>query len=86
MENKYNSQMELFNKLKPALRTKRHELERKNIKFIREIDIWNYNKENIWAKARGLTIAGMVNHILNTDDKKYEEYCLKKMKERDNNG
>lgn len=81
MENKFNSQIELFNKLKPAIRTKKHELIRNGIKFVKETDIWEYNKEYNWRQATGLTLAGMVNDILNTSDKLYEEYVLKKIKE-----
>lgn len=83
MENKFNSQMELFNKLKPAMRTKKHELMRKGIKFVKEKDIWEYNKEFNWRQATGLTLASMVNDILNTNDKNYEEYVLKKIKDSD---
>lgn len=81
MENKFNSQTELFNKLRPAIRTKKHELIRNGIKFVKETDIWEYNKEYNWRQATGLTLAGMVNDILNTSDKNYEKYALKKIKE-----
>lgn len=81
MENKFNSQMELFNKLRPAIRTKKHELIRNGIKFVKETDIWEYNKEYNWRQATGLTLASMVNDILNTSDKNYEEYVLKKIKD-----
>lgn len=81
MENKFNSQTELFNKLRPAIRTKKNELIRSGIKFVKETDIWEYNKEFNWRQATGLTLASMVNDILNTSDKLYEEYVLKKIKE-----
>lgn len=81
MENRFNSQTELFNKLLPAMRTKKHELIRRGIKFVKEIDIWEYNKEFNWRNATGLTLASMVNDILNTSDKLYEEYTLKKIKD-----
>ncbi len=84
MENKFNSQRDLFNKLKPALKTKVHELERSGIRYIREIDIWDFNKENSWRNATGLTIASMVNDILNTDEKLYIEFTLKRLRKRDN--
>ena len=68
MENKLNTQMDLYNKVKPALRKKKHEIIRKGIKIVKESDIWNYNKEYNWKNAKGLTLASMVNDILNTDD------------------
>lgn len=79
MENKFNSQLELYNKLKPALRTKRHELYRGGLKIIKENDIWNYNKEAVWKNAKGLTIASMVNDILNTPTEAYENYINEKI-------
>lgn len=86
METKFNSQNELYLKIKPALRTKKNEMRRNGIKFIREIDIWEYNKEYTWRGAKGLTLAGLVNDILNTDEHLYEEYALKKIKERVDDG
>jgi hypothetical protein len=79
MENRITTQNDLYKKLKPALRTKKHELILNGIRFVKEIDIWNYNKENNWVNAKGLTIAGMVDNILNTSDKDYEKYVLDKI-------
>ena len=50
---KIKSQKELYIKLLPALRTKKHELNADNMKFINEIDIWNYNKIYNWKDAKG---------------------------------
>lgn len=79
MENKIKTQNELYSKVKPALRTKRHELFMNGIKIVKEIDIWNYNKENNWRNARGLTLAGMVDNILNTSEEEYEKYVIDKI-------
>ena len=79
MESKITTQNDLYKKLKPALRTKKHELILNGIKFVKEIDIWNFNKEYNWSNAKGLTIAGMVDNILNTSDKDYEKYVLDKI-------
>ena len=67
MDSKISTQNELYLKLKPALRTKKHELFLNGIKYVKEIDIWNYNKEVNWRNARGLTLASMVDNILNTN-------------------
>lgn len=80
METKITSQEELYNKVKPALRTRRHELYRVGLNMISENDIWNYNKENNWKDAKGLTIAGMVNDILNTTNDEYKEYVINNIK------
>lgn len=74
---------ELYKRVKPALRTKRHELYMKDKKFISEKDIWNYNKENIWMEVKGLTLSQMVDDILNTDDKIYEQYVITKINKDD---
>lgn len=79
MEKTINSQTELYKKVLPALRTKRHELILSGIKIVKEIDIWNYNKEYNWKNAKNLTLASMVDNILNTSDKSYEDYVIDKL-------
>ena len=84
MENRIKSEKDLYKRVLPALRTKKHELCASNIKFITESDIWNYNKIYNWKNAKGLTISIMVDNILNTNDKEYENYALKIIHERNN--
>lgn len=79
MEKTINSQTELYKKVLPALRTKKHELMLNGIKIVKEIDIWNYNKEYNWKNAKNLTLASMVDDILNTNDKSYENYVIEKI-------
>ena len=79
MEKTINSQTELYKKVLPALRTKRHELMLNGIKIVKGIDIWNYNKEYNWKNAKNLTLASMVDDILNTNDKSYEDYVIEKI-------
>lgn len=79
MEKTINSQTELYKKVLPALRTKRHELMLNGIKIVKEVDIWNYNKEYNWKNAKNLTLASMVDDILNTSDKSYEDYVIDKL-------
>ena len=79
MEKTINSQTKLYKKVLPALRTKRHELLLNGIKIVKEIDIWNYNKEYNWKNAKNLTLASMVDNILNTSDKSYEDYVIDKL-------
>ena len=55
---------ELYKRLKPALLTKKNELKRSGIEYIKEEDIWNYLIRNDWKKRENLTIAEMVNDIL----------------------
>jgi hypothetical protein len=82
---KIRSQKDLYMKLLPALRTKKHELDAANLKFIREIDIWNYNKLYNWRDANGLTLASMVDNILNTPNALYADYKIEQIKKSDEN-
>ena len=52
MEKKINTQRDLYNKVLPALKTKRHELISAGIKIVKEEDIWNYNKNKKWKNAK----------------------------------
>lgn len=79
----FNTETELYKRVLPALKTKKHELIKNGIEFINEKDIWNYNKINKWRNDTGLTLAKMVDDILNTENDKYYEYKLNKMKESD---
>ncbi|MDE6141475.1 MAG: post-transcriptional regulator [Bacilli bacterium] len=83
MENKINSQTDLYKRIKPALRTKKHELIAAGIKIVSEKDIWDYNKENKWRNGKGLTIASMVDDVLNTDNNVYQDYVIKKLNIKD---
>lgn len=83
MEKAFKSQSELYERIKPALRTKKNELIRAGIKYIKMNDIWNYQIDNNWKSSQGLTLASMVNDILNTSDEAYESYTLKKINGKD---
>ncbi len=52
---------ELKNRLMPALRLKKEEINNKNIT---EEDIWNYLKETKWINSNNLSLSDMVNDIL----------------------
>lgn len=69
-----NTEKDLFNKLKPALRCKKHELINSKINSVNEVSIWKYNKENNWKHVKGLTISKMVDDILNTPNEEYYNY------------
>ena len=73
------SQKELFIRIKPALRCKKHELMASGIDFVSEIDIWNYNKNNIWKNIKGLTLYEIVDDVLNTPNEEYKRYVIDKL-------
>ncbi len=78
---RFNSLEDLYKKLYPALKTKVNDLKRKNIKYIKEEDIWNYLRKNYWNKSVKLTLADMVSDILSTPDYILEEYVSKNIKD-----
>ena len=80
---KINSELDLYNRLLPALRTKKHELYRNNIKILQEKDIWLYNKYVNWKNVSGLCLSKMVDDILNTDDNAYYDFKVQKIREQD---
>ena len=47
--------------------------------IVKEEDIWNYNKNKKWKNATSLTLAGIVDDILNTDNQEYENYVVQKI-------
>ena len=73
------SQKELFERVKPALRCKKHEMMAEGIEYVSEIDIWDYNKKNKWKEQQGLTLFQVVDDILNTPNKVYKNYVLNKL-------
>lgn len=67
---KFESINELYNRVLPALKSKKKELYRNGIKYISEKDIWLVISKNKWQKQRDLTLADIVDDILNTDNSK----------------
>lgn len=60
----FNNLNELKNRLMPALRIKKEEINNKNIT---EEDIWNCLKDTKWRKSNDLSLSDMVNDILKLD-------------------
>lgn len=79
MDIKFNSLEELYNRLKPALRTKVIEMHRNGYDYIEESDVWNYLKEIKWIDSSNLGLYQMVSDILNIDNIKLVEYLKSKL-------
>lgn len=77
----FNSVEELYKRVRPALTSKVREFRRKKINYIKEEDIWNYLVEFKWKTGKDLELFHIVDDILNTDNKKIEEYVVNKMKD-----
>lgn len=63
----FSSLEELYNRLLPALTTKKTELDRIGYKDINVNDIWSYFRNKKWIKAHNLMLYQVVDDILNTD-------------------
>jgi hypothetical protein len=74
MDIEFESIKDLYERLKPALNTKEKELQRNNIKYIKQEDIWNYLKIEKWKNAKNLLLHEMVDDILNCDNTLLEDY------------
>ncbi|MDD2435620.1 MAG: post-transcriptional regulator [Bacilli bacterium] len=79
MDIEFNSVEELYERLKPALKTKCSEMKRYGITYIKEEDIWNYLKEVKWKKAIDLGLYDMVRDVLNTDNEVIDNYLKSKL-------
>lgn len=80
MDLEFNNLSELYERLKPALRTKKNEMNRRGYTYIRLEDIWNYLKEVKWKRASDLSLHEMVSDVLNTQDETIDAYLKQKLK------
>ena len=80
MDIEFESLRELYQRLIPALETKRKEMNRAGFSYIQKEDIWNYLKEKKWIKDNNLSLSEMVSDILNTDDFVIDNYFKEKLK------
>lgn len=83
MDFEINSLEELYQRLKPALLTKKSEMHRNGFNYIVEADIWNYLKEIKWRKSNNLSLYEMVNDVLNTDNNLIDSYFKDKLNAND---
>lgn len=90
-EIKFKTLNELYERLLPALRSKKKELIGNGLSYIHEEDIWNYLKLNVWKNNKMLTLDKMVDDILNTSNVEFDNYMKKELENyhrvivRDNN-
>lgn len=73
MEYEFTNLEELYKRVKPALHSKELELKRLGYSSIKEFDIWNYLKDR-WKSSNDLTLADIVDDILNTDSDEINSY------------
>lgn len=76
---KFKTLNELYERLLPALRSKKKELNSCGFNYIHEEDIWNYLKSYAWKNNNNLTLDKMVDDILNTSNQEFENYMKKQI-------
>ena len=81
MNNEINSLADLYRLLHPALKSKEREMHDLKHLYIKEKDIWEYLRENVWNDATDLTLSDMVSDILSTDNDKIAAYFAMKIRE-----
>jgi hypothetical protein len=79
MEVVFETLEELYQRIKPALTTKKEEMRRNGYVYIKEEDIWNYLKEVKWVNSKNLSLYQMTCDILDTNDLAIDEYLRKKL-------
>jgi len=77
----FSSLEELYNRVKPALKSKIKDLKRIGINYVQEVDIWNYLKNNYWCKKNNLTLGDIVNDIMTVSNSELETYVQNIMAE-----
>lgn len=78
----FNSLEELYERIKPALHTKREEMKRAGYAYIKTEDIWNCLKETVWKKSHNLSLHQMVSDILNIENAQIDAYLKEKLNEQ----
>ena len=72
-----NNSLDLYKRLLPAINSKINELSKYEIFYVKREDIWNYLKQEKW-KDDNISLAEMVDDILNTDNEKFVKYVKEK--------
>ena len=79
MDIEFDSLEELYQRIKPALITKKDELHNNGYTYIKVEDVWNYLKEKKWINAKNLDLYQMVSDVLNSDNLLIDKYLKDKM-------
>ena len=77
MDIEIKSLKELYDRVLPALVSKKHELKRKGLE-VKEEDIWNYLSENIFKSSKNLVLSDIVSYIMHLEKEDIEKYIISK--------
>lgn len=80
MDYEFSSVLDLKAHIKPALDSKVKELQRKNINYVSQDDIFEYLRNMVWPLKSNLTLYNIVDDILNTDNETFCNYVISKMR------
>lgn len=79
MDIEFSSLKELYDRIKPALTTKKNELKKIGYTFIKEADIWNYLTQTKWLTSKELTLSEMVSDIFSAKEEDINKYMIDKI-------
>jgi len=79
MDIEFGSVQELYERLKPALKSKVGELKRDGYDYLNTEDVWNYLKEKKWKSSTNLALHQMVSDIFNSDNALIDSYFKGKL-------
>lgn len=82
-EVKFESQEDLYQRLLPALKSKKKLLSIDGFKSVKKGDIWDYLRYNKWSNQSGLELCDMVDDILNADNAAIAEYAHNRVLKKD---
>lgn len=74
MELEFKSERELYERVLPALKSKKAELKRKGYKNITEENMWRFLATEIFTKMIDLTLADVVSYIMHIDEERLAQY------------
>ncbi len=79
MDYEFSSKEELYQRVTPALKAKKAELNREGYTYIMEADVWNYLIQEKWTKSHNLMLCDIVDDILRTDNQLIDAYLKRKL-------
>ena len=85
MEIEFRSLEELYNHLKPVLKTKYAEMRRCGYTSITLEDIWEYLKEVKWKNSKNLYLYQMVSYVIHIENHFIDQYFQEKLEKEGEN-
>ena len=82
MNIEFGSVQELYERLKPALKSKVEELKRDGYDYLNTEDVWNYLKEKKWKSSTNLALHQMVSDIFSSDNALIDAYFKGKLNKK----